>query len=84
MTACSMCGTTPPSDGDSGPGTAEIANRDDVQRDDVHRGVPAASTEAVPLTWVTSRENGQHKVYCPGCARTHLRAIEAKLDSAWW
>jgi ribosomal protein S27E len=38
----------------------------------------------VPLTWLTSVERGRVKVYCAGCARTHLRAIESKLDSAWW
>jgi len=40
--------------------------------------------DAVPLTWATSLENGEQKVYCPQCAREHLRSIEAKLDSPWW
>ncbi len=38
----------------------------------------------VPLTWLTSVERGRVKVYCADCARTHLRAIESKLDSEWW
>jgi hypothetical protein len=38
----------------------------------------------VPLTWLTSVERGRVKVYCATCARTHLRAIESKLDSEWW
>jgi hypothetical protein len=36
------------------------------------------------MTWVTSVENGRHKVYCDTCSREHLRAIESKLDSEWW
>jgi len=38
----------------------------------------------VPLTWVTSVEAGRRRVYCARCARENLRAIEGKLDSAWW
>lgn len=38
----------------------------------------------LPLTWVTSIENGRLKVYCDRCSREHLRALEAKLDSEWW
>ena len=38
----------------------------------------------VPLTWLTSVERGRVKVYCDACARTHLRAIESKLDAEWW
>jgi hypothetical protein len=38
----------------------------------------------MPLTWVTSVENGKQRVYCERCARDHLRSIEAKLDSEWW
>jgi hypothetical protein len=42
-----------------------------------------ASGDDLPLTWVTSVENGHERVYCDRCAREHLRAIEAKLDSEW-
>jgi hypothetical protein len=38
----------------------------------------------VPLTWVTSVENGRVRVYCDECARGNLRSIESKLDSEWW
>jgi hypothetical protein len=38
----------------------------------------------LPLTWVTSLENGKPKTYCERCAREHLRSIEGKLDSEWW
>lgn len=37
-----------------------------------------------PLTWVTSVENGNPRVYCEACSRDHLRSIESKLDSEWW
>lgn len=37
-----------------------------------------------PLTWTTAVENGRDKVFCDGCSREHLRAIESKLDSDWW
>jgi hypothetical protein len=38
----------------------------------------------LPLTWVTSVENGKAQVYCDECARANLRSIESKLDSEWW
>ena len=40
--------------------------------------------EAEALTWTTSVENGRQRTYCEDCSRQHLRAIEGKLDSAWW
>jgi hypothetical protein len=43
-----------------------------------------AEGEDLPLTWVTSVENGQRLVYCDRCAREHVRSIESKLDNAWW
>jgi hypothetical protein len=46
--------------------------------------VPPDDPDTVPLTWVTSVENGRPKVYCETCSRAHLRSIEAKLDSEWW
>lgn len=41
-------------------------------------------TGAETLTWTTSVENGRQRTYCEECSRTHLRAIEGKLDSEWW
>ncbi|MEU7334161.1 hypothetical protein [Streptomyces sp. NPDC007074] len=35
-------------------------------------------------TWTCSVENGSRHYFCDDCARTHLRAIEGRLDSAWW
>ena len=37
-----------------------------------------------PLTWTTSIERGRVRRYCDSCSRTHLRSMEAKLDSEWW
>ena len=40
--------------------------------------------EAETLTWTTSVENGRRRTYCDDCSRTHLRAIEGKLNNEWW
>jgi len=40
--------------------------------------------EAKTLTWTTAFENGRHRTYCDECSRTHLRAMEGKLDSEYW
>jgi hypothetical protein len=45
---------------------------------------PVPADDEIPLTWVTSVENGKVRVYCDECARTNLRSIESKLDSEWW
>jgi transposase-like protein len=37
-----------------------------------------------PLTWISSVERGKQRWYCDECSRTHLRAMESKLDSEWW
>ncbi len=42
------------------------------------------TAEGVPLTWTCSVENGTRLYFCETCARTHLRAIESRLDSSWW
>jgi hypothetical protein len=39
---------------------------------------------AVLLTWSTAVEDGRTKNFCAECSRRHLRAMEGKLDSAWW
>ncbi|MER5883556.1 hypothetical protein ABT160_06975 [Streptomyces sp. NPDC001941] len=41
-------------------------------------------SDGMPLTWTCSVENGERHYFCDTCARTHLRAIEGRLDSAWW
>jgi protein-arginine kinase activator protein McsA len=40
--------------------------------------------QAIPLTWVSSRENGETRYFCDTCARESIRAIEQRLDSSWW
>ena len=42
------------------------------------------AAEAETLAWTTSVENGRRRVYCVECSRTHLRAMEGKLDSEYW
>ncbi|WEH35743.1 hypothetical protein PZB75_21705 [Streptomyces sp. AM 4-1-1] len=37
-----------------------------------------------PATWVCSMENGDRRYLCDACGRAHLRAIEGRLDPAWW
>ncbi|MEK8172521.1 hypothetical protein NKH77_34845 [Streptomyces sp. M19] len=40
--------------------------------------------EGAPLTWTCSVENGDHHYFCDSCARANIRAIEGRIDSAWW
>ncbi|MER6911568.1 hypothetical protein ABT354_07850 [Streptomyces sp. NPDC000594] len=42
------------------------------------------TAEATPPTWICSVENHTRHYFCDGCARANLRAIESRLDSAWW
>ncbi|MFF4670595.1 hypothetical protein ACFY1C_12055 [Streptomyces sp. NPDC001279] len=44
----------------------------------------SANSETPPGTWTCSVENGSRQYVCDTCARTHIRAIESRLDSAWW
>jgi hypothetical protein len=66
---CDLCGRTPGEAADEAGGDGAAAT---------------ATSDQVPLTWMTSVENGRATAYCDSCARTHLRAIESKLDSEWW
>ncbi|MEU1177714.1 hypothetical protein ABZ464_08710 [Streptomyces sp. NPDC005820] len=43
-----------------------------------------AAGEPPPVTWTCSVENGVRRHFCENCARDNLRAIEGRLDSAWW
>lgn len=44
--------------------------------------------DGVPLTWSTSIEGSgaaaAARYYCGTCSRENVRAIEGKLDRAWW
>ncbi|MFF1377291.1 hypothetical protein [Streptomyces sp. NPDC058308] len=43
-----------------------------------------AVAEGMPPTWTCSVENGARRYFCDACARENIRAIEGRLDSAWW
>lgn len=38
----------------------------------------------VPLGWMSESTVRGPTWTCPACARTHLRAIESKLDQEYW
>ncbi|MCX5385526.1 hypothetical protein [Streptomyces sp. NBC_00083] len=48
-----------------------------------HCGTPAPAG-GPPPTWIYSVENGAGCYYCDACARANIRAIEGRLDAAWW
>lgn len=37
-----------------------------------------------PLTWSSSRDERGARWVCDTCTRENVRAIEGKLDDAWW
>lgn len=43
-----------------------------------------ARAEGPQPTWTCSVENGVRQYICDTCSRENLRAIEGRLDSAWW
>ncbi|MFD4031763.1 hypothetical protein ACFWVP_14870 [Streptomyces sp. NPDC058637] len=43
-----------------------------------------AEGDIAPPDWICSVENGRRQYFCETCSRTHIRAIESRLDSAWW
>lgn len=48
----------------------------------------AAEGAAALLTWTSSVEGSGAaavtRYYCPACSRENARAIEGRLDAAWW
>ncbi|WP_217239519.1 hypothetical protein [Streptomyces sp. AC555_RSS877] len=42
------------------------------------------AAQAPQPTWMCSVENGVRQYFCDTCSRENLRAIEGRLDSAWW
>lgn len=70
MVVCDACGFSAPAPTDS-------SDRED-------EGTVGTTSEDIPLTWATSVERGQRRLYCERCSREHLRSIESKLDSQWW
>lgn len=71
------------SDTVSGPAPAVCGRRVDEVRTCDFCGRQEAD-EAKTLTWTTAVENGRQRTFCDECSRTHLRAMESKLDSEWW
>jgi hypothetical protein len=57
-----------------------MATEETLTCDFCGRQAPAAQT----LTWTVSVENGRRRRYCDECSRSHLRAMEGKLDSEFW
>ncbi|MGW3117268.1 hypothetical protein ACWDBW_08975 [Streptomyces sp. NPDC001107] len=43
-----------------------------------------ARAEGPQPTWTCSVESGVRQYFCDDCSRENLRAIEGRLDSAWW
>lgn len=40
----------------------------------------AQASDGELLTWCLEKD----RALCPGCAREHVRDIEAKLPAEWW
>ncbi|WP_225828004.1 hypothetical protein [Streptomyces naphthomycinicus] len=68
--------TSLPGEGDQGGSTAERRRLVCARC-----GTPA---DGPPATWTCSVENGLRQYFCDACSRENLRAIEGRLDSAWW
>lgn len=47
-------------------------------------GAQAPSKAVAVLTWSKGRERGRSTWTCERCSRDNVRAIESKLDPAWW
>lgn len=43
-----------------------------------------SGSDETPLTWSLSVDQGRARRYCEECTRTHLRAMEGKLDQEYW
>ncbi|MEU2064219.1 hypothetical protein [Streptomyces sp. NPDC013455] len=69
--------TSLPGEGEQGGSTA--ASRPVVC---ARCGTPADGPQ--PVTWTCSVESGVRRYFCESCSRENLRAIEGRLDSAWW
>ncbi|MBR7677923.1 hypothetical protein KDA82_34055, partial [Streptomyces daliensis] len=67
------------------PDSGDIFGRVDEKKTDTtvcaHCG---KTTEGRPVTWTCSMENGDRQYFCERCSRENLRAIEGRLESAWW
>jgi hypothetical protein len=43
-----------------------------------------ADGDVPPPEWLCAVENSRRQYFCDDCARTHIRAIESRLDPEWW
>ncbi|KUM77825.1 hypothetical protein [Streptomyces griseorubiginosus] len=73
--------TTPSGDSDDGGFPSEDAEAEARPLVCARCGRRAGGPEP---TWTLSVENGVRQYICDTCSREHLRAIEGRLDSAWW
>lgn len=37
-----------------------------------------------PLDWTVERDDGGQRWLCATCTHSHVRDIEARLDTSWW
>ncbi|WP_406355228.1 hypothetical protein [Streptomyces sp. NBC_00658] len=73
--------TSLPGDSDS---TGSAQRSDAAEAQHIVCARCGTSADGPQPTWTCSMENGTRHYFCDSCARTHLRAIEGRLDSAWW
>ncbi|MFI6491995.1 hypothetical protein [Streptomyces sp. NPDC050564] len=73
--------TSLPGDSDS---TGSAPRRDAGEAQHIVCARCGTRAECPQPTWTCSVENGTRNYFCDSCARTNLRAIEGRLDSAWW
>jgi hypothetical protein len=46
--------------------------------------VCAVTVEDLPATWSLQVTDRERQWLCEGCTRNNVRAIEGRLDEAWW
>ncbi|MFE2260503.1 hypothetical protein [Streptomyces griseosporeus] len=66
------------------PGGSDNGARADEPRQRLVCARCGAEARTPPPTWTCSVENGSRRYFCDTCSRENLRAIESRLDSAWW
>jgi hypothetical protein len=79
MATCGWCGAT------SEP-AAEPTYRASAESGAAPDQPAQVGDDEVPLGWMLEVDSraGRRVVICPACARENVRAIEGKLDQAWW
>lgn len=43
-----------------------------------------AGEPSTPIDWMVEYDGARRRVVCPTCVRANVRAVEGKLDTAWW